>query len=68
MTKMIPAAERSKLMDYVKEIFFLFRCDTCGCTEDFEDRRLKDAIKEARSAGWKIGKHKNTCPSCREQT
>jgi len=56
------------MVDYVKDIFYCFICSKCGGTGGLPGiRELKDAIQAMRQQGWKVGKEKNTCPSCQQK-
>ena len=49
-------------MDYMKNVFYVFMCYKCGCSDDCEEDTLETAIKTFRERGWMLGKERNTCP------
>ncbi len=52
-------------MTFNKVSQYSFSCDSCHDNLSVHDGwRKSDAIKEARSEGWRIGK-KHICPECK---
>ena len=57
------------MTDYVKQVIYQFMCDKCGCSDEVESsprEGIREAIKEMRGQGWKIGRDKNICPACQK--
>ena len=46
---------------------YVIHCDSCDNTFVYDGWRKKEAIKDAREDGWKLGKS-IVCPKCQNKT
>ncbi len=56
--------DKESMMDYVKDVFYVFMCGECGGSDDSDQGTLRDATKDVRDRGWIIGKDRNICHRC----
>lgn len=55
-----------RVMPVLTEYQVVVQCDVCGECDTYAWEVQKNAIKQARKAGWSIGK-KVKCPTCKKE-